>query len=104
MSWQELTDRVAETVVNTFTTVLTYTPASGSPKTLNGVFDAAFVEVEILDGAQVQSIGPRVFLRASDLDAPPKVGDRLTINGTQYRINENRPDGEAGYLLLLHKL
>lgn len=105
MSWKDLVNRAAETVVRTFPTTVSYSPRSGAPRTIKGVFDAAFIEIAILDGAEVQSVYPRLFVTATDFpSAPPGKGDRATIDGTQYRVAECRPDGEAGYLLVLNTL
>lgn len=91
---------------DTFTTVLTYTPAVGAPFTLKGIFDAAYQQVELLDGAAVQTTQPKLGVRLRDFPTgfPPKEGDRCTINSTLYRVASIEPDGEAGAALMLHKL
>ena len=91
---------------DTFTTTLTYTPIVGAPFTLKGIFDAAYQQIELLDGASVQTIRPRLGVRLRDFPPgfPPKEGDRCTINSVNYRVAESQPDGEAGAALMLHKL
>lgn len=91
---------------DTFTTTLTYTPAVGAPFALKGIFDAAYQQVELLDGAPVQTIQPKLGVRLKDFPPgfPPKEGDRCTINGTNYRVSEFQTDGEAGAALMLHKI
>ena len=99
-----MSDNVAKKVVNTFKTEATYTPKTGSPYSIDCAFDAAYVEATVLDGAAVQSVYPRAFVRLGDLEALPAAGDKMTINDVVYRVSENRPDGEAGYLLILEKM
>lgn len=102
-SWQDMTSRVVSTIVNTFTTVATYTPVSGAAEEIKGVFNSEHVEVQVLDGAEVQSIFPAFFAKLSDLPAVPQNGDQLTINATAYKVAESRPDGEGGTLLVLYR-
>ena|ERR1041385_8171175 len=104
MSWQQLADNVAKKVVNTFRTTATYSPKTGPAYSLDCVFDSAYIEASVLDGASVQSVFPRAFVRLGDLLARPVAGDRMTVNAVIYRVAECRPDGEAGYLLILEKM
>lgn len=104
MSWQQMTDEVMRVCTETFTSTVLYDPQASAPITIKGIFDAAYQDVEILDGAAVQTIKPRLGVRLSDLPAAPREGDRCTINGKNYRVAEVRPDGEAGAALFLHTI
>lgn len=104
MSWQDQTDAVMRICRDTFTTSLTYTPTVGAPFTLKAIFDAAYQQIEMLDGAAVQTTQPMLGVRLRDFATPPTAGDRCTINGTNYRVSAFEPDGEAGAKLFLHKL
>lgn len=104
MSWQDQADAVMKICRDTFTTNLTYTPSVGAPFALAGIFDAAYQQIEMLDGAAVQSTQPMLGVRLRDFPAPPREGDRCTINAQLYRVSSFEPDGEAGARLLLHKL
>lgn len=104
MTWQQQTDDVMRICTETFTTLVTYTPVVGAPFSVKGIFDAAYQEVQILDGAAVQTTQPKLGIRLSDFAVKPKEGDRCTINSVVYRVTEYRPDGEAGASLMLHKV
>lgn len=94
---------VMQKCVNTFTTVAVYTPFVGSPVTINTVFNDPFQEGILLDGAPFQTRLYRLGVRKLDLAAYPSVKDKVTINAVVYRVQEVRPDGDAGFVLLLHK-
>lgn len=83
---------------------ITYTPSVGAPVQVRGVFDAAYVRVD-LGQIGVSSSGPAVFLKRADLPSDPSddAGARVTVKGVVYSIHEVQPDGEGGgVLLLLH--
>lgn len=82
---------------------VTYTPTVGSPVTVQGQFDAAYVRVEA-GKAGVSSVGPAVGLRLSDLPSDPNVDTTalVTIEGTTYQLREANPDGKGFVVLLLH--
>lgn len=85
---------------------VTYAPGTGSPVTVNGVFDALYEHVDA-GQAGVSTFSPAVFLALSDLPSDPradKVGARITVAGTVYRIREVKPDGTGAVLILLHKV
>lgn len=81
---------------------VTYSPSVGDPVTVDGVFDAVYVRVDVGQPG-VSSQGPAVFLRLEDL--PSEEVDPLaeiTVDGTDYTIHEIQPDGLGGVLLQLH--
>lgn len=83
---------------------VTYSPGVGDPVEVDGVFDAAYVRVD-LQVAGVSSAGPAAFLSLSDLPSDPETDTdaELTIAGTDYTIHEVQKDGVGGVLLLLHR-
>lgn len=103
MSWQTKADNVMKKCVDTFTTVALYAPFSGAPITINTVFNAPFEEGILLDGAPFQTRLYRLGVRKLDLPAYPTVKDKVTIDAIVYRVHDIRPDGDAGFVLLLHK-
>lgn len=104
MTWQDQTDEVMRVCTESFSTEVVYDAQAHAPVTIHGIFDAAYQEIQILDGAQIMSTQPRLGVRLSDLPATPREGDRCTIAGQLYRVAEYRPDGEAGAALLLHRI
>ena len=82
--------------------VITYSPGTGAPATVAGIFDRAYREVEA-DGVTVSSTSPAVFLSLADLPSDPSsdLAATVTVNGTQYRIKDPRPDGMGAVLLML---
>lgn len=98
-----MADSVMKTCVDTFTTAATYLPFGGSPIAINTVFNAPFIEGIALDGAPVQTRLYRLGVRKADLPAYPSRKDKVTIGAITYRVDEVRPDGDAGFVLLLHK-
>lgn len=102
-SWQDKTDNVMRICRDTFTTIVQYTPKTLPQRELKGIFDEAYQVVEILDGAPVSSVRPRLGLRLLDLDFYPQNFDDVLINGVNYKVTDIQPDGEAGIQLMLHK-
>ena len=78
---------------------ITYAPGVGSPVTVDGVFDAAYVIAE--SGETGVST---VFLTLDDLPSNPDtdLSATVTVSGTTYSIRETKPDGQGGVLILLH--
>lgn len=83
---------------------VTYSPGSGGPVSVSGVFDAAYQFVDA-GNAGVSSSGPAVFLTLSDLPSDPSDDHDATVTfqTVVYEIRESQPDGLGGCLLLLHK-
>ncbi len=82
-----------------------YTPGTGDPVTVTGIFDKGYVRVD-LGNPGVASYGPAVFLTLADLPSDP-VADTdatVTIGGVAYLPHEPQPDGLGGIVLLLHEV
>ncbi|KRR21705.1 head-tail joining protein [Bradyrhizobium retamae] len=81
------------------------------PKTVPGMFDDegsnwnpnrwTGTEFQMQMGAHVESTGPTFQCRTADLHKGGRKGEKLTIKGTEYRIEGKRPDGTGMTLLLL---
>lgn len=82
-------------------TPATYTPAAGgAPVMLRGIFNAAFILVELQDGVSVESSRPVITIRTSD--APlAKRGDSIEVNATAYSVRGVEPDGRGLTMLIL---
>jgi hypothetical protein len=105
VSFDAQVSRLDAAVLAAFSTPTTYQRSGGSPVPIAGIFDAAYVRVEVGE-AGVQSVGPAVFYRLQDLPADPEtetVNPVITINGVQYEPTEVQKDGVGGVRLLLHK-
>lgn len=81
-----------------------YTPTVGDAETVDGIFDAGYVRVDLATPG-VSSVGPAVFLTLDDLPSDPRTdtGATVTIGGVVYTINEDCPDGLGGTLLHLRR-
>lgn len=103
--WQNATDNVMRICTETFRTdvVYTHTPLA-STVNLKAIFDEAYVEVDLLDGASVQNQRPRLGIRKLDVTFYPDESDLVVIDGKNYQVVVVRPDGEAGYELLLDRV
>ncbi len=83
---------------------ITYAPSVGDPVTVRGIFDAAYVKVD-MQNAGVSSQGPAVWLSLSDLPSGALTdrGATITVDGVSYKRHESKPDGTGGIILLLHR-
>jgi hypothetical protein len=95
----ENADRAVRQVLGS---AITYTPGVGSPVTVQGVFDAAYVRADA-GQAGVSTASPAVFLRLSELPTDPREDSpTVTVGGVDYSVHEVEPDGLGGVRLLLH--
>lgn len=86
---------------------ITYTPQSGSPITLNGIFDAVYQLAKGDPEAGVETLGPAVFLSRTELAKLPVDPEfdepTLTIEGVVYRVTERRLAGLGATVLALRR-
>lgn len=84
---------------------VTYSPGSGIPVVVQGIFDAAYVRVEGSGQASVSSCGPAVHLSLADLPSDPSEDEdaTVTIRGVTYSVPESKPDGLGDVLLILYR-
>lgn len=83
-----------------------YTPASGPPVDVTGIFDAAYVTAAAGGQVGVGSSGPAVFLVLADLPTDPEDDDpTITVAGKSYRVKgAPEKDGTGGVVLRLRKV
>jgi len=79
-----------------------YTPAGGAAKTINGVFEDEYVEINSGD-VGVEGSGPKFICAAADVSGV-KQGDALVINSVSYTVSEVQPDGAGVVELVLRKV
>jgi hypothetical protein len=82
----------------TFGESVTYTPATGSPVTLTGIWDTS----DAVRGAGQDRISGRLWVLVADLGLTPAKNDTFTVSAVVYRI-VNVPsddyDGAGGVFL-----
>lgn len=105
--WRAVTDRMNGVVMETFgeTERVLYMPATGeTPYEVDGVFDEAFLDLSIVDGAQVATVQPRLGIQLSQFTHAPAQDDQLQIirTGLVYVVREPRLDGWGGGGLMLN--
>ena len=97
---------------NTGAGLVTYTPAGGAPFDLDGVFDAAWREVEMRTGGRhsmsmpISTTKPAFGCRLSDFPegVTPQQGDtfvRASDPSRTYTVSDPRPDGVSGWVHLI---
>lgn len=103
MSWADRADRMLGVAVRTFSTAVQYIPKSGPAYNISAVFDKAHVEIDQDTGAAISSTDPILGVQLSQLQTPPRKGDRVNVGGTVYVVADSQPDGQAGARLKLHE-
>lgn len=78
-----------------------YTPDGGSPVTIRGIFDSAYVAIEG-ESVQITGTSPRFTCKSSDI---PNIqtGDALAIYSKNYSVVEVQPDGAGVTQILLEE-
>lgn len=87
-----------------------YSAAGGTQTPINGVFDEAVADVDVMDGVPVTTLRPCFSYRVIQLATPAAQGDSLLVYAaspaplvdTTYVIREVRPDGHGWCFLLLN--
>lgn len=76
-----------------------------SRKTVQGIFDANYIEVDNETGLPVMSVGPVFDMDLHDLpEGGWQEGDKLEIEGVMYEIIEPRQDSESGISMSLQRI
>ena len=74
-------------------------------KTVKGIFDANYIEVDNETGLPVMSVGPVFDMDLHDLpEGGWQEGDKMEIEGVMYEIIEPRPDSESGISMSLQRI
>lgn len=104
MNWDAHTERVLDLCMDTFrATAVVYVTQEGAEISIRGIFDNAFVSVDPNTQAAVQSVGPVLGIKLSDLPRAPRVGDFVIVNNKRFSIDHVEKDVHGGANLFLHK-
>lgn len=97
---------VMGTCVGVFGEAVEYRPQpSGTAYSFRGIFNEKTLIQDITTGSLVLVDHPTLGVKLSDLSSGhPKQGDRISVRGTEYRIEKIERDGEAGAVLVLMKV
>lgn len=81
-----------------------YTASGTEPIEIDGVFDEAYREVDLIDtGVGSNAVMPVLGVRLAQFARPPRQGELVTIPsvGKDYVIKDVRPDGHGWAKLML---
>jgi len=81
-----------------------YTAEGAPPVEIDGVFDEAYREVDLIDtGVGANTVMPVLGVRLVQFARPPRQGELITIPrvGKDYVIKDVRPDGHGWAKLML---
>lgn len=81
-----------------------YTPSGGPPESIQGVFSAAGVRVELVGGVEVESTGPVLSIHLADLAGDPERGAGVVVRGLSFTVLQMEPDGEGDTKLFLEEV
>lgn len=106
MSIESAADRAVFLSAADFGIAATYRSAANLSirSTINGIFDAAHLSVDVSSGVAVSSTNPIFTCRTTDLTSGGTEGDRLTIDGIDYLVRDVQPDGTGMTVLELEKV
>ncbi len=98
MDFKALGESIVSQCQDIFGQDVEYTPDEGSPVTIKGVFDNAYVEVE-----GIQSLRPILRIALAALEEEPGKGDQVEIESVTYKVVESRKDEHGGTTLILKR-
>lgn len=84
-----------------FGTEVEFIPPEGDSITARAIFDNAYLELAELGAAGVGTTGPRLLCRTSDV-TPVQEGWLARVNGRDYVVRREKPDGTGMTTLELH--
>jgi hypothetical protein len=99
MSFRDIEQSIVSQTIDILGRDITYTPITGDPVEIKGLFDNAYVEI---DG--MMSLKAILRIDLADLALLPAKGDEVTIASTDYAVTESREDGHGGTTLILMKV
>ena len=79
-----------------------FNPASGSRKTITGILDSIYEEVEAGGSVGVAMQQPRLFVRTADISGAVE-GDAVTVANNDYVIRVIMSDGQGMSELILER-
>ena len=94
MPVESAADRALFLAAADFGVTATYTALGqfGS-KPIQGIFDAAYADINLGLEIGLASVGPRILVASADLVAGGRQGDLWVINATNYKSSSVEPDG-----------
>lgn len=86
-------------------TVLPLASRPGEPPyTTRGVWSERPVDVQTEDGAILSSAVKTLGVRLSEFTVPVVAGDRVSVDGTTYQVDDTDDDGQGGSLWTLKEI
>ena len=104
MGWTDLTTRIQEAGQTIFGETVTYTPTSGTPETVTGIFDAEHHFQEVIGETVIETSRPRLVVRSASLSTDPVRTNTVAVRGVTYTVLEVQPDGQGDIELILEKV
>jgi hypothetical protein len=106
VAWPDLADLALTSTRDLLGEAASYVPKGAlAAEAVTVIFNEADANAVLLSdevGAiDVANPGPAAGVRISDLSSPPTRGDRLTVRGRTYHVDEVRLDGSGGARLRL---
>lgn len=98
MAWSDLSGLVNTACRNTFGQSVTI-----AGQAITGVYDAAYQETTVQNGAPVSSTAPIVQFKTSDFSGTVAQDDAVVAGGVTYRVYKVEPDGQGWTLLRLKR-
>ena len=102
IDWDSLVLAPCESV---FGEPVTFMPAAGGSYAVAGIFDEAFMHVDVSGETPITTEMPVLGIRSSTFPVMPRQGDRILIasRARTYTVREVRPDGHGSAKLMLNE-
>jgi hypothetical protein len=99
---------VLDPCMATFAKDVTITPFKSQPGApsyaARGIWEAPEIDVPLEDGTVLSSNTIRLGVRLSEFTVPPVTGDKVTVDGQSYLIDDPDDDGQGGSKWTLKKV
>lgn len=91
-----------ETIISVLGQPVHYQPVSQSAGfEIRGVFERKHIAVSTGMGIETSLNVPTLFIRIADLGIPPAKGDKVTVDGKTYTVDDVQKDGHGGAELIM---
>jgi hypothetical protein len=108
MTWENLTEAVLDQCMDTFGVgtdgKFTFIGHEGAETQVRGIFDTAYIGIDPNTNAPVQSTGPALGAKLSELPRYPTSRDKVRVKDVLYAIEHVEKDVHGGVTLFLQRL
>jgi hypothetical protein len=80
-----------------------YIHEDGTIENFLAIFDNEYTAVDVEAGAEIMSTTPVIWMKTSNFNQKPKIGDKVIVRGIRFKVTDDQPDGTGVSMIFLHR-